>query len=513
MAVLDPTDPESMMKRRAFLGSSFAAAAAFAIPMRRPLQGVFREAPRFPADLEAVTGDGRRIVIPGNDVSDLAARLRGRVLLAGDDGYDDARMILNPSFDKRPALVIQPSGTADVQAAVGFAGEYGLLTAVKCGGHSHSGKSTCDMGLQIDLSSMRGSRVDPVARRARVEGGSLLGSLDHESMAHGLVAPMGTVSHTGVGGLVLGGGFGRLARRYGLSIDNLVSLDIVTADGELRHASASTNSDLFWGLRGGGGNFGIATSFEFDLHPMQRTVVGGPILFPYSKAKDLLMMYGEYGPEAPDELQLDYFQALPPGGVDGVAGFGVCWSGAEDDAEAALAPLRKIGTPVMDGLQATDYVALQRSGDINDPRAMGSYMKGGFIDELPAALATAISEGMVGHPQRSTQLFFQQSGGKINRVDQSATAFPNRGVFGNMMTSVDWPMGGDPSEHIASCRAYWSNLEPFTSGFYTNDEDPEYSRVQVDSNWGRNRDRLVDLKNRYDPTNLFRLNANIEPTV
>ena len=500
------------MKRRAFLGSSLAAAAAVAIPVRRPLEAAFVEAPRFPADLDAVTGDGRRITIPGNDIADLAARLRGRVLLAGDDGYDDARLLLNPSFDKRPALVIQPSGTADVQTAVGFAGEYQLLTAVKCGGHSASGKSSCDMGLQIDLSAMRGARVDPVARRVRVEGGSLLGSVDHEAMAHGLVAPMGTVSHTGVGGLVLGGGFGRLARRFGLSIDNLVSLDVVTADGELRHASANTHPDLYWGLRGGGGNFGIATSFEFNLHPMQRTVVGGAIIYPYAMAKDLLTMYGEYGWEQPDELQLDYFQGTPPGGGEPMAGFGVCYSGPESAAEAALAPLYKIGTPAADMLEAMDYVALQRSGDITDPRAMGTYLKGGFVEGVPAALADAIVNGMKMAPGRVTQLFFQQSGGRINRVSESDTAFPNRGVFGNMMTTVGWDMGADPAEHIAACREYWSMLEPFTAGFYTNDEDPELSRAEVDSNWGRNHGRLVALKDRYDPTNLFRLNTNILPS-
>jgi FAD/FMN-containing dehydrogenase len=499
------------MKRRSFLGSGIAAAAAVVLPVRRPFAAVFREAPRALADLDAVTGDGREITIPSSQIEDLIARLRGPVLLAGDDAYDESRRILNPSFDKYPALVVQPSGAADVQTTVEFAREYNLLTAVKCGGHSHSGKSTCDKGLQIDLVRMRGSRVDPVARRARVEGGSLLGSLDHEAMAHGLVAPMGTVSHTGVGGLVLGGGFGRLARRFGLAVDNLVSLDVVTADGELRHASADTNPDLYWGLRGGGGNFGIVTSFEFDLHPMQRTVIGGAILFPFSMAKDALRVYGEYGPEAPDELQMDYFQGMPPGGADAMAGFGICYSGPANRAEAALAPLRKIGTPIVDQVQPTDYVALQRSGDVDDPRAMGSYMKGGFIPELPGALATAIAEGMEGAPGRSTQLFFQQSGGAINRVTESATAFPNRRVFGNMMTSVDWPYGSDPAEHIAACRAYWSTLEPFTEGFYTNDLDPEMTARVVNSNWGGNYDRLVALKKEYDPSNLFRLNANIPP--
>ncbi|MDX1395989.1 MAG: FAD-binding oxidoreductase [Gemmatimonadota bacterium] len=500
------------MKRRDFLGAGLSAAAAASLPLRRPLAAAFREIEFAPADLEAVTGDGREIVIPASDVDDLIARLRGSVLFAGDEGYDEARTILNPSFDRYPALVVQPTGAADVQIAVEFARRYELLTAVKCGGHSLSGKSTCDRGLQVDLVRMRGARIDPVSRTARVEGGSLLGLLDHEAMTHDLVTPMGTVSHTGVGGLVLGGGFGRLARRFGLAIDNLLSLDVVTADGELRHASPDTNPELFWGLRGGGGNFGIVTSFEFRLHPMQRTVVGGRIMFPFERARELLEVYGDYGAEAPDELQLDYFQALPPGGVDGVAGFAVCWSGSPERADEVLAPIRAVGTPTVDQVGPMDYVALQRSGDIDDPRAMGTYLKGGFIDALPSDLARAIADGMVGHPARSTQLFFQQSGGAINRVEEDATAFPNRGVFGNMMTSVDWPMGAESAEHIDACRSYWADLEPFTKGFYTNDLDPELSEGAVDANWGRNLGRLVALKREYDPTNLFRLNANIDPT-
>jgi FAD/FMN-containing dehydrogenase len=213
----------------------------------------------------------------------MAARLRGRVLLANDEGYDEARRILNPTFDKRPALIVQPTGTADVRTAVEFAREHSLLLAVKCGGHSLSGQSTCDRGMQIDLSAFRGVRVDPAARLAWVAGGTLLGQVDHETAAHELVTPLGTVSHTGVGGLTLGGGFGRVARRFGLAIDNLMGVEVVTADARILRANANENSDLYWGVRGGGGNFGIVTSFEFRLHPMQRQVVGGRIAFPLAR--------------------------------------------------------------------------------------------------------------------------------------------------------------------------------------------------------------------------------------
>ncbi len=501
------------MKRRTFFKSSFAAAAVAVIPVRGSRSVIYRSVRQDPPDVPGVTGDGREITIRGTDIADLSARMNGPVLLADDEGYDEARRVLNPSFDRRPALIAQPTGTADVQSAVDFARAYGLLVAVKCGGHSQSGKSTCDGGIQIDLSRFRAVRVDPAARAARVAGGTLLGLVDHEAMAQGLVTPMGTVSHTGVGGLTLGGGFGRLARRFGLSIDNLRSVDIVNADGVLRHASADENRDLFWGVRGGGGNFGVVTHFEFGLHPMQRDVVAGQILFPFSRARDVLALYADYGPEAPDEIQLDYFQTLPPAGGDGVCGFGVCYSGDEDAAERALAPLRALGTPIEDSLRRMDYVAVQRSGDIDDPRARASYLKGGFIPSLPEDLIDAIVGGFEPHPTRATVLFFQQGGGAIGRVAPDATAFAQREAFGNMLSVVDWAFGDDPTEHVRWIKQYWPSLEPFTRGFYTNDQPIDATEEQVNANYRGNFARLVALKNRYDPGNLFRLNTNIQPTV
>jgi len=501
------------MKRRTFVRSSLAASAALAIP-RRPLEAMYREAPNRPADLTAVTGDGREVTLTSAALSDLKARLRGRLLLAGDGGYDQARRILNPDFEKFPALVVQPTGVADVRTAVNFARENGgLLLAVKCGGHSHSGQSTCDRGMQLDLSLFRDVRVDTRARTARITGGSLLGQLDHEAMAHGLVVPMGTVSHTGVGGLVTGGGFGRLARRFGLSVDNLLSVDVVTADGELRQASADLNPDLFWGVRGGGGNFGIVTSFEFRLHPMQRQVLGGRIMFPMSKARDVLRLYGQYAPEQPEDLQLDLAIAQPPGGGPAVAGFGVCYSGDPGRADAALAPVRGIGSPVMDAVVPMDYVALQRSGDVDDPRAVAGYMKSGFITGMPDGLVDAIVENFQGHPARTTQVVFQQAGGRIAAVSPDATAFAQRNAMANMLPSVGWAYGSERDGHVAWCREYWTYLEPFTHGFYSNDADGEASEENVAENYQMNIDRLTEVKNRYDPKNLFRLNANIVPTV
>jgi FAD/FMN-containing dehydrogenase len=411
-------------------------------------------------------------------------------------------------------LIAQVTGTADVRAAVDFARENdGLLLAVKCGGHSFSGKSTCDLGMMIDLSPFRNVRVDPIAQRARVTGGSLLGQLDHEAMAYDLVTPMGTVSHTGVGGLVTGGGFGRLARRFGLAVDNLLSVDVVTADGDFRRASAEENPDLFWGVRGGGGNFGIVTSFEFQLHPMQRQVLAGQIMYPISMLREVLTLYGEYGPQAPDELQLDCVMVLPPGGAPGVAGFGICYSGPPSQADRVLAPLRKLGTPLVDNIRGMDYVALQRSGDTDDFRAQASYLKSGFVSDIPADFISAIEDGFVGHPDRMTQLVLVQGGGAIGRVPNQATAFAQRGELANLLCIVGWPYPTDGSEHIAWIREFWPALEPFTRGFYTNDLGMDATAEAINANYRGNFNRLVAVKNRYDPKNLFRLNANVEPSV
>jgi FAD/FMN-containing dehydrogenase len=475
-------------------------------------------------DVPAVTGDGREILLRGADITDLANRLRGSVLLAGDDGYDAARRILNPSFDKKPALIVQPSGTADIQAAVRFARANNLLVAVKCGGHSHSGQSTCDRGMQLDLTTWRGVRVDPVARRAWAAGGTLLGAIDHETAAHGLVTPLGTVSHTGVGGLTLGGGFGRLSRRFGMAIDNLESVDVVTADGELRRASARDNRDLFWAVRGGGGNFGVVTGFEFRLHPMQPQVIAGSLRFPIARARDVLGMWAEYAPVAPDELYMDPVMALPPGGAPGLVTLEVCYSGLPQGAEKALAPLRKLGTPDKDTIKAMDYVAVQRMNDQIDARAVqrlghspggppiASYLKGGFIAKVPPDAITAMVEPFEGHPERMTLLFFQHCGGAASRVPENATAFAQRYALANMMTVAAWPHGKvEPPAHIEATRAYWKGLEPYTRGFYVNDMAREATAAEVNANYRGNYERLVALKTKYDPTNLFRLNANVQP--
>jgi len=498
------------MKRRDFLNSSLLAAAITVPGIRAAYAAVgTAEVP----DLAAITGDGREIMLRGKDIRDLAAKMRGQLLLAADEGYDKARLVLNPSFDKHPALIAQPSGVADVQAAVAFARANNLLVAVKCGGHSASGQSSCDRGMQIDLSKFRGVRVDPRARRAWVEGGTLLGEVDHECMAHGLVAPLGTVSHTGVGGLTTGGGFGRLVRRFGMSIDNLESVELVTADGQLRHASAKENPDLFWAVRGGGGNFGIVVNFEFRLHPMQREVVAGMVRFPIARAKDLLSMYADYVATAPDELYFDPVVVQPPGDAPGYTLLEVCYSGPQKNAETALAPIRKLGTPDRDTIKAQDYVHVQRSNDSGDSRSRASYLKGGFISKVPDKLVSQLVDAFEGNPGRSTILYCQHCGGAAGRQPENATAFAQRDSIANMMTASSWQLAaGGPAEHIQATRKYWATLEPFTRGFYVNDMAREASSSEINSNYRGNYKRLVAIKNQYDPTNLFRLNANIQPS-
>jgi len=496
------------MNRRDFFRSSLAATLAASLANSHALAALAPVA----ADVEAVTGGGAKVTLAKSDLEALRASLRGALLLPGDAGYDVARRVLNASIDKHPALVVQPTGVADVSTAVNFAREHGLLLAVKCGGHSYAGKSTCEGGMQIDLSRFRAVRVDPEARVAYVAGGSLLGELDHEAMSLGMVTTAGTVSHTGVGGLTLGAGFGRLARRFGLALDNVRGVDIVTADGKLRHASADEHPDLFWGVRGGGGNFGVVTSFEFGLHAMERQVIGGSLLFPIARAREVLDFYANESLSAPDELYCDAFMSVPPGGKDGVVGLELCYSGSAADAERVLAPFRKLGKPIADDLKPVDYVQLQRSGDRTDPRNEGTYLKSGFINDFPPDLVSALIDGFQPDAKRTTTMFFQHSGGAIGRVAADATAFPHRRSRLNMFVVTNWDLAHDGAPHIAYGRSYWSKLAKFTDGYYTNEVANEPQK-QVDENYQGNIGRLVELKNKYDPGNLFRLNANVKPTV
>lgn len=493
------------MNRRYFLRSAVAAGIASTVPTR----ALLAQMAEVRDDIEALTGDSRSISIEQAAIDELAGSLRGNLLMPGNAGYDAARRVLNETIDKHPALIVQPTGVGDIQNAVTFARERDLLLAVKCGGHSYGGKSTCEGGMQIDLSTFRHARVDRQSKTIHVAGGSLLGEMDHESMAHGLVTPAGTVSHTGVGGLTLGGGFGRVARRWGLSLDNVRSMQVVTADGELVFASGDENPDLYWGLRGGGGNFGVVTNFEFDLYPMQRTVVAGEIMYPVTRFREMLDIYSEYAFTAADELYLDPMAVVTPSVDQNVAMFIVCYSGDPAKADEMLAPLRQLG-PVVDTVKTWDYVALQQAYDNTEPRNIGQYLKGGFVNEVPDAMCDEIVQRLEPVPGGSTMVYFQHSGGAIGRVATDETAFAHRNAIANMFFIGSYPRDADPELHFDNIRSLYNAVDRYTDGWYTNEVSNEPQRIQH-SNYQGNFDRLLALKNKYDPGNLFRLNANIDP--
>jgi hypothetical protein len=496
------------MDRRRFIRSSLSAAVAASIPGTQALAASLLHTPTsVPADIEAITGEGTEVTLPQAAVQELSDSLKGRLLLPGSQAYDEARTVLNPSFDRHPALVVQPTGSADVQYAVDFARDNSLLLAVKCGGHSASGKSSCDKGLQIDLSQLRNARVDRAAKTARIAGGSLLGELDHEAMSHGLVTTAGSVSHTGVGGLTLGGGFGRLGRRFGLSIDNVLEMDIVTPDGKLRSVGPQNDPDLYWALRGGGGNFGVVTSFLFQLHEMQRDVVTGYIAYPLSEAKQILRFYAEYSEKMPDEMSMGAGVGSRLGQEPRV-GIYFVWSGDPARAESYVEPLRKAGTVEFESVQSMDYVAVQRSGDIDDTRAFTGYMKSGFIDTISEDLIDNLIDNFAAHPDRATRFGFGQSGGAIGRVGRTDTAFSHREANFNLLSFVSWKTGDEGEEHVKYINSHWSNVEPFTTGFYVNDHFDQ-PQEQVNRTYRENFPRLLKIKQKYDRTNLFRLNANI----
>lgn len=506
------------MKRRTFIQSTIGAAVGASLSGKLAVAAANDAQSSALRAIDAVQGNGGKVTLQGSALQELRDALNGRLLLPQNEGYEEARHILSPAFDKHPALIVQVTGAADVQSAVDFARENSLLVAVKCGGHSFSGQSTCDGGMMIDLSRMRNVRVDTAAKRAWVAGGTLIGLLDHETMSQGLVTPMGSVFDTGIGGLTTGGGFGRVARRFGLSLDNVRSVDVVGADGKLRHADEKENADLFWGVRGGGGNFGVVTSFEFELHPMQRRVIAGVVTFPISMAREVLTFHADYSVAAPDELCLDCNLSQQPGSAEGLIAVQVCYSGDERKADKVLEPLRRFKGALSDTVKSLDYIVVQGSNTQIDTRSNqvaamvgGYYFKSGLIAGINAGLIDAIVENMKAHPKLSSFIGFQHAGGAIGRISSSATAFAQRYATHNLLTSLAWETGDDAAEHMRYARQRWKEFEKHTRGFYTNDMAGDEVSSTMNANYGANYPRLVQIKNKYDPSNLFRLNANVKP--
>jgi hypothetical protein len=487
------------MKRRQFIGTGLALAATW------PLRG-FATALKGLGALQAKGLAGGDVTLPGSSIEALSAGLGGEVLLAGNADYDRARRVWNAAFDRKPALIVRCTGAADVQQAVNFAREHQLLTAVRAGGHSLSGKSSVEGGLVIDLQSMQGVRVDPEAKRAYLESGSLLGQLDHECAPFKLATTAGTVSHTGAAGLTLGGGLGHLGRRYGLTCDNVVSFDIVTADGSFRHASAHEHPDLYWGLRGGGGNFGVVTAIEYQLHDMDPIVLGGTLAWPIAQARDVLRYFRDIAETAPEVCELAPDLHTEPTGA--VVGIGVCWSGDHAQGEAWLKKLRAFGKPVHDDIGPVPYVTVQSSSDEFLGPGKFYHLKGGVMTQLTDSGIDLMIDSFRRMPPWY-MLFLDHCGGAYRKMKPDATAFPNRDMLYNLGTIGLWPDRAGMDAGLEQMRANWKELQPLTKGFYTNLADPDTTTAGYRENYGANLERLVALKGKYDPGNLFRLNANI----
>ena len=496
------------MKRRAFCKAAAAGVAAV-LPAGRMLAAAEAALTEIQSDVRAVTSTGGETSIERAAVEELKESLRGVLLMPGNAGYDHSRAVWNGMIDRRPALIARCEGTADVADALTFARERDLLVSVRGGGHSISGKAVCEGGLMIDLSDMNSVRIDQAARTLRADGGCLEGHIDREAAHLRLATTGGIVSHTGAAGLTLGGGFGRLCRRYGMACDNLIGADIVTVDGSFRHVDDEQNPDLMWALRGGGGNFGVVTALEYRLHAMQPTVLGGDINFAWKDARDVLTFYAEHGPEMPDELNLNVLLISPPD-IGPIVSFEAVWSGDPSKGDAALAPLRNVARPIVDTVAPAYYPKFQTRLDNSNHHGSRLYMKSSFVNEFTPELVDEVIDAY--RPSPIFAVFFMQSGGAVNRVSPDATAFPHRSAHSNMMVWNQWSDIESLDERqarIAEVRSVWSRLQKYTHGYYVNLNEENERRTHA--NYGANYERLVKVKNEYDPDNLLRLNANIRP--
>jgi hypothetical protein len=443
-------------------------------------------------------------------VREFAAGLRGEIVRPEEDGYDAARAVFNGMIDKRPALIVRCAGTSDVIRGVDFAHAHDLLLAVRSGGHNVAGKAVCDGSLMLDLSPMKGMRVDPARRRARAQSGLTLGEFDHETQAFGLATPLGVVSMTGIAGLTLGGGLGWLNGKHGLACDNLLSADVVTADGRLLTASEEENEDLFWGIRGGGGNFGVVTSFEYRLHPVGPVLAGG-LRYPAAKARDVLRFYHEFASGCPDELSTSALLGRAPDGSL-VAGITVCYCGAIEEGERVLRPLRAFGSPLEDGIRPMAYTALQSAPDEGFSPGQQHYWKSSNLEHLSDEAIEVMVRLVKEMPSPSSGVGLQQMHGAASRVDPAATAFPHRDEHYDLLILSQWANPADSEENVRWTRELFEAMQPFVGkGVYVNNLGEEEGD-RVKEAYGEHYERLVALKDRYDPTNLFRLNQNVKPT-
>jgi FAD/FMN-containing dehydrogenase len=462
--------------------------------------------------LQIATADSKYVVIEDAELAAFQANLRGRVLRDGEAGYDDARKVWNGMIDRKPALIARCAGVADVMAAVNFARTNDLRLSVRGGGHNITGNAVCDGGLMIDLSPMKGIRVDPMQRTACAQAGLTWGEYNRETQAFGLASTGGVVSTTGIAGLTLGGGLGWLMGKHGLSCDNLLSADIITADGRFLTANATEHSDLFWGLRGGGGNFGIVTSFEYRLHPVG-PVLAGMVLHPMAKAKEVLRFYRDYARTCPDELTAFAAMMTSPEGAPVVA-IVVGYIGPIAEGERLVAPVRKFGSPLADTIGPMSYVQLNTMLDAAFPYGgVQRYWKSSFLKHLGDDVLGILVDRAATMPSPMSLVGFFHVHGAASRVDRNETAFGLRDDQWDYDIVSQWHDVGESAHHIQWTRDFWTEVEPFATGeVYVNHLDAEEG-TRIKAAYSDNYERLVALKNKYDPTNLFRLNQNIKPVM
>ncbi len=452
-------------------------------------------------------------VLQETEIAELSRSLEGALVRPGEQDYDKARKVWNGMVDRYPALIARCAGDTGVIKAVNFARANDLLVAVRGGGHNVAGNAVCDGGLVIDLSRMTSIRVDPPRRIAHAQGGATWGAFDRQTQAHGLATTGGFVSTTGIAGLTLGGGLGWLMGKYGLACDNLLSVDLITADGRMLRVNETEHPDLFWGVRGGGGNFGVVTAFEFRLHQLGK-VLGGLVLYPLAKTRDVLRFYREFIAKAPDEMTTVAAAVTGPDGVP-LAAVGVCHIGPLPEAERAVGRLTQFGPPVAVLVRPIDYCELQTTFDAANPPGLLTYWKSSFLRELSNAAIDTFAEHCARLPSPMTQVLIEDLHGAVNRVGKDETAFANRDAHFNFTIVSIWKDPDATEANVRWTREFWKAMQPFASGgVYVNylGQESDEGRERVMSAYGPNYQRLLALKKRYDPTNFFRLNQNIPPS-
>ena len=467
------------------------------------------------ADQQVVTIHGSNLgssILEEAVIDGFKATLQGPLFRPGEAGYDDARKIWNGMIDRRPALIARCRGVADIINSVNFARTHELLVAVRGGGHNVAGNAVCNGGLMIDLSAMRSVRVDPVQTTARAEAGATWGEFDRETQAFGLATPGGQISTTGVAGLTLGGGWGHLARRYGLASDNLISADLVTVDGNFLTVSGTQHPDLFWGLRGGGGNFGVVTSLEYRLHPVG-PVLAGIVAYPMEKAREALHLFRDLTADAPDELASDIVLITMPDGTP-VVGMVVCYTGPTEDGDRILRPLKTLSPLLMDGIGMMPYTSAQKLVDDFYPKGLQSYWKSSFIEQISDEVIDTIVHYCSNRPSPMCHgLIEHQLGGAVSRIGREESAFNHRDLEYSFMSIGQCADASEAEACIRWAREFWDAMQPYSTGrVYVNylGQEADEGADRVKTAYGPEKyQRLVALKNKYDPCNLFRLNQNI----